>query len=86
VRRDLNGGSQLRFESRWRAYLPAASAVGALTLFPEQAQAQYLDPGAGSIIIQVVMAVVVGLAATLKLYWGRISALVSRRSKRDSGL
>ena len=76
----------MQSKSRWRAWLPVTGALAALALLPVPAEAQYLDPGAGSILIQVVMAVVVGLAATLKLYWAKISGFVSRRSKRDSGL
>ncbi len=56
-------------------------AVAALILFPNVAHAQYLDPGAGSMIVQIVIAVVVGLAATTKVYWRRITALFGRRSK-----
>ena len=52
---------------------------------PSAAQAQYLDPGAGSIILQVVIAAVVGVAATVRLYWARISVFFSRRSKGPDG-
>ena len=41
-----------------------------------------LDPGAGSIIVQAVIAVTIGAATAAKLYWRRISAfLASRRNK-----
>ncbi|MEO8138315.1 MAG: hypothetical protein ABI742_01655 [Gemmatimonadota bacterium] len=62
-----------------------ASGCGALAmvLWPSTALAQYLDPGAGSIIVQVVIAVLVGVGATVKVYWRTISAFLSRRSKRD---
>jgi hypothetical protein len=59
-------------------------SVGATLLTPTPAQAQYLDPGAGSIIVQAVIAGVIGLAAVLKLYWGKISGLLMRRSKSKS--
>lgn len=59
-------------------------AVAVLVLLPPPAQAQYLDPGAGSIILQVVVAVVIGVAATLKLYWGKVTGIVSRRSRGGS--
>jgi len=51
----------------------------------EVAVPQYLDPGAGSIILQAVLAVAVGIAAGLKLYWRRLSAFFSNRSKRNGG-
>ena len=63
-----------------------ACTAAILILTPARAEAQYLDPGAGSIITQVVIAVVVGLAATLKLYWVRISRLLGRRPKSEPKL
>jgi hypothetical protein len=65
------------------AYIAAGTCVLVLALTPGTAQAQYLDPGAGSIILQAVLAIVVGAAAGVKLYWGKISAFLSRRSKRS---
>jgi hypothetical protein len=65
---------------------PIACAVGAaLILFPSVAHAQYLDPGAGSMIVQLVIALVVGLAATAKFYWRRITNVFARRSKERPG-
>lgn len=46
---------------------------------------QYLDPGAGSVIVQVVVAVVVGGLAAVKLFWGKISTFLPGRSKKDAG-
>jgi hypothetical protein len=57
--------------------LPACLAVA--LLLPTTAQAQYLDPGSGSIIVQAVVATVVASAAVVKLYWYRISKVFSRR-------
>lgn len=74
----------MRPNFRTRSAFVVAGVLTALLLGPVPAQAQYLDPGAGSIIVQAVIAVVVGAAATLKLYWGRISGFLARRSKRDS--
>lgn len=62
----------------------ARLAVGvavAVALTPGTAHAQYLDPGAGSIIVQVVLALVIGTAAAVRLYWGKLSAMLSRRSR-----
>lgn len=58
-------------------------ALAGITLTPGIAQAQYLDPGAGSIIVQAVIAVAVGAAATIRLYWHRISPFLHRRKNRD---
>jgi hypothetical protein len=57
-----------------------------LLLGVRRAEAQYLDPGTGSVVIQVLIAVVVGAAAAVKLYWTKISGLLRRRTKRDTGL
>lgn len=32
----------------------------------------YLDPGSGSLLLQVLMAVVLGAGVTIKLYWRKI--------------
>jgi hypothetical protein len=63
-----------------RLALPLLALLAAIVL-PSAAHAQYLDPGAGSIILQAVVAIVVALAAVLKLYWGKLSAIFSRERK-----
>jgi hypothetical protein len=63
----------------------AVAALAALALAPSVAEAQYLDPGAGSIIVQAVIAVVIGVSATVRLYWHRISGFLGKRSRdKDS--
>lgn len=62
--------------------LCSATGVAVLSvvfLTPTVAQAQYLDPGAGSIMIQVVIAAMVGASAAIRIYWSKISALIARR-------
>ena len=45
----------------------------------------YLDPGTGSMLIQGLLATVVGALAVGRLYWARIRSLVLRRDvKQDS--
>jgi hypothetical protein len=60
-----------------------SAALLALLLGATPAQAQYLDPGAGSVVVQLVIAAVVGAGAVLKLYWRRISTLLGRQAKRS---
>jgi hypothetical protein len=55
--------------------------VTVLLFAPATAGAQYLDPGAASIIIQSVVAAVVAVGAGVKLYWSKISAFFSRRRR-----
>jgi hypothetical protein len=70
----------VRSSPRAVASIALTSAI-VVALTPVVAHAQYLDPGAGSIIVQAVIAVVVGVAATTRIYWYRISAFFDRRSK-----
>jgi hypothetical protein len=67
------------------ATIPVSLAVTvlALSLTASDAHAQYLDPGAGSIIVQAVIAVAIGAATAAKLYWRRISTFLS--SRRNKG-
>lgn len=69
--------------SRKFAHIAVTACLLVLVLTPPAARAQYLDPGAGSIIVQAILAVVVGVAAGVKVYWGKITAFLSRRSKRS---
>jgi hypothetical protein len=41
----------------------------------------YLDPGTGSIILQVLLGGVAGVALAGKLYWHRFLALIGARSR-----
>jgi hypothetical protein len=45
---------------------------------PSTAQAQYLDPGAGSLVVQLVIAGLVGAGALLRIYWRKLTALFRR--------
>lgn len=65
--------------STFAIVVPATVAL--FVLAPADAQAQYLDPGSGSIMVQAIIAVVVGLSATVKIYWHRIAAFMDRRAK-----
>lgn len=43
----------------------------------------YLDPGTGSMALQLLIAGVVGALATIRLYWDRLKAVVTRRHTSD---
>ena len=44
----------------------------------------YLDPNTGSMALQLLLAGVVGVLATVKLYWARLKTFVYRKqSERD---
>lgn len=52
-------------------------------LFPRDAFA-YLDPGSGSLIFQTIVAMLAGIAYGVRVYWGRIVGLFSRRTPPDA--
>jgi multisubunit Na+/H+ antiporter MnhC subunit len=77
---------------RWSA--PALALAGALGLVladPAQAarvEAQhlaYVDPGAGSFILQAVVAGIAGAAVAVSAYWRRIKRFLGIDSGRDDG-
>jgi hypothetical protein len=55
-------------------------ALGLLAARP--AAAQYLDPGAGSVVIQVIIAGVVGAAAVIRFYWTKITSVFARGARK----
>lgn len=57
-------------------------AVVSVVAFPATAHA-YLDPAAGSLVLQLLLGGLAGLAVLLKLYWRRLLSLVGIR--KDSG-
>ena len=42
----------------------------------------YLDPGSGSIIIQMIIGALVGVVITLKVYWEKVKFKLSSRLRR----
>ena len=60
----------------------ALLAVPALLLLSTQNAYAYLDPGTGSMILQVLAGGVAAVAVMGKLYWRRLSRFL-RISKRD---
>ena len=51
-----------------------------LILFPRPAHA-YLDPGSGSMMIQLLLAGVAGAGVALKLAWKRVTSVFNRSKK-----
>ncbi len=40
----------------------------------------YLDPGSGSFLIQLLLAVILGAGVAVRLYWSKIKALFSKKN------
>ena len=82
------GGSAPKHDVQLIARSGASAAgvlavVAATMLFPSTARA-YIDPGAGSIILQALLAALVALGVIAKIYWFRIKDFVSRIFSRSS--
>jgi hypothetical protein len=45
----------------------------------------YLDPGAGSMVLQILLGGIAGVVVILKLYWRRFVCLFRREAKEESG-
>jgi hypothetical protein len=44
----------------------------------------YLDPGSGSYLLQLLVAAVLGVGLALRLYWGRIKAIFTRKNPDET--
>ena len=49
-----------------------------LFLFSEESAYAYIDPGTGSMILQAVLAAIVGSAVAIKIFWRKIKSLCLR--------
>ncbi|OPZ10262.1 MAG: hypothetical protein BWZ10_02425 [candidate division BRC1 bacterium ADurb.BinA364] len=68
---------------------PALAALAAVWLLAlEQSARAYLDPGSGSMILQLVLGALAATAVALRAFWTQIKALFGLRSaekRRDGG-
>lgn len=58
-----------------------------IMVVPVSSAHAYVDPGTGSLLLQVLLGGAAGLLVAAKLFWHRITALFGRRAteaKRDS--
>ncbi|MEM7234697.1 MAG: hypothetical protein AAF517_21135 [Planctomycetota bacterium] len=62
--------------------IPLFAAFGLTLLFPAPAYA-YLDPGTGSMILQAIVAGILGGLMAIKLFWRRIFAFFAGLVKRE---
>lgn len=52
-----------------------------MTFFLPRSAHAYLDPGTGSLILQIIIGVVIAVGATVKFYWYRITKVFRNRKK-----
>lgn len=62
--------------------LALALAAAATTLLVGDAHA-YMDPGSGSFVLQMILAGIVGLGVTLKVYWAKLKRLFGGDSRPE---
>ena len=43
----------------------------------------YLDPGSGSIIIQLIIGAVLGLGVVVRVFWGKIGGIFTRNNAEE---
>ncbi len=53
-------------------------------LTPLARERAYLDPGSGSILLQMVIAAALGAAFAVKVYWKRIKGALSKKKSNDN--
>jgi hypothetical protein len=58
--------------------------VALFSLYPQKAHA-YIDPGTGSMIIQILIAGFLGASFAVKAYWKKIKAFIVSRSSKGQG-
>jgi hypothetical protein len=51
----------------------------------EQQVLAYLDPGSGSMIVQILVGGLAAIGVTMKLYWRRLTALFGRKKVEEEG-
>ena len=60
----------------------AALAYSSGETLPEL-QLAYIDPGAGSFVVQALIAMVAGIAVTGRLYWSKIKGMLGLAAAAD---
>ena len=51
---------------------------------PKQAKA-YIDPGAGSYIVQIIIASILGVLFAIKIYWDKIKSFIKKLFTKNKG-
>lgn len=49
-------------------------------------QALYLDPGSGSLLVQLLLAAILGLGVILRTQWAKIKSLFGRNNKAEEDM
>jgi hypothetical protein len=65
---------------------PAVALGRISSLAGEELRLAYLDPGAGSFMIQALVAALAGIAVTARLYWSKIKSMLGIATSDDDDL
>ena len=63
-----------------RMFLLRALAVLALLVISERQLFAYVDPGSGSMLLQLLLGGVAGVAVAVRMYWHRVRSFFGSRS------
>ena len=63
--------------------LPLIFGISLLHVFTISDAYAYIDPGTGSLVIQVIVGALVGTGITVKIYWYKIKEKISHINKKD---
>jgi|GEM_PF-6851393 len=74
-------GNLMKNLKKFRTVFIIAAALIFITTIPAHA---YLDPGTFSYFIQILVAGLVGLSVTIKLYWNNIVAFFKRKKNGEN--
>ena len=75
----------MKFLLNWRVMFRLVAFVVVALVVLERPAAAYLDPGSGSMLLQLLLGGVAAVGVIARLYWHRLTAVVSgklQRSKR----
>ncbi len=63
--------------------LPLIFGISLLHVFTISDAYAYIDPGSGSLVIQIIIGALVGVGITVKIYWYRLKGFISNINKKD---
>jgi hypothetical protein len=64
-------------------WLPASALAWSSGAGQAGSRLAYIDPGAGSFVVQALIAMVAGIAVTGRLYWTKIKTMLGIASRDD---
>lgn len=66
-------------------FWPKFLSVTAVALLAPAVALAYVDPGSGSLVLQGIIAAIVGAGVGVKVFWKRIKRLLTGRRAGDDG-